>query len=105
MNIRKMATTACAGAALLICTATPAFATTTSAGGGIWSYGFDGKGTQVYSNYLHPTRYHHSSTINYWSEYSCHEAARTKWARTSERADPKKGHRDYAYWGLGHCGS
>ncbi|WP_411914027.1 lactococcin 972 family bacteriocin [Acidipropionibacterium timonense] len=82
-----------------------AFADTTAAGGGLWSYGTTAGGTQVYSNYLHPLRYHHSSTVNYWGESSCHEATRTHWSRDSQRADPAAGHTDNAYWGLDHCGS
>lgn len=92
-----------ASIALAAGTALPALATTTAASGGTWSYGTNGNGTTVYSNYYHPSLTHRGSTINYWGEYSCTTGRAGAWANNSQRADPTRGHTDNSYYATRAC--
>lgn len=102
MASRKTAATIAATLGLLLAGTGTAFATVSYPGGGTWSYGTRGSGTEVYSNYHHPTVAHRASTINAWGEYSCTSANGGSWANNSQRA--KRGDVDRSYWAKVRCG-
>lgn len=83
--------------------AAPALATVVYPEGGTWSYGTRYSGTQVYSNYHHPSTAHRGSTINWQGDYSCTSASAGNWAYNSQRA--KAGAIDRSYYATRRCGS
>lgn len=64
-KFKRMALGVGAAIALSIGLAAPAFATVVNVGGGTWNYGTSVTGDQkyVWSNYVHPTKYHSSTAI------------------------------------------
>lgn len=92
-----------AAATMASAVAAPALAAVSYPGGGTWSYGTRGSGTEVYSNYHHPSVTHRASTINAWGEYSCTTATKGNWAYNSQRAKP--GAVDRSYWATKACGA
>jgi lactococcin 972 family bacteriocin len=96
--MRRNLTVGLASAAMIIGLAGPAFATVTNVGGGTWnygtSYGFPST-THVWSNYVHPTRYH-SSTAICGSNNVKHYADATVWSNSSTQCNVLQS--NAAYW-------
>lgn len=101
MKVKKNLAALIATLSLFLTGMGSAYAAVSYPGGGTWSYGTRGSGTEVYSNYHHPSSVHRASTINAWGEYSCTSANRDKWAYNSQRAKPNAV--DRSYWAKIRC--
>lgn len=96
MRFTKLKTFA-VSALLVGAAATPALATTVSAGGGTWDYGVNNNGGSVWSNYWHTSAKHGSSVQNGYGEIersACVGADR--WSYASLPAHPDK--TDESFW-------
>jgi len=96
-KFKKMAIGVGAALALSITAAAPAFATVVNVGGGTWNYGTSvtGSSKYVWSNYVHPTKYH-SSTAIIGPQNVKKFADKTKW--TYANATDKSSYTGYTYW-------
>lgn len=103
MSLKRKVFSTIAAVTMMGGVAAPAFAAVEYPAGGTWSYGTRYSGTEVYSNYHHPSVTHRGSTINWQGDYSCTTGAAKKWAYNSQRA--KSGAIDRSYYATKKCGA